>query len=444
MSSGSWDLDRKKIFSVAVFAGILLTFSWFVHVPEDKINNLTSRANSIEKQGLKPINLLAPDGQPPEKFVEPQVLSHSPEGYLAPKSTVGVQELLGLVKGFGDLINVPKDQLTEEFAKRDKEILEKTKEVYGNPSHFQLGQQCGGDGAAETFPPGSTTNAACGGEREYSIDGGGGSCNTDRQCFGTGFCFRRCYGYSHGGYCYCWVPSCLGKCKFQSYIWDSTGARDSGVPNAGNCACGATGGGESGIGFSFDSIGSGLLSGMGSNLLGGLSSGILDSLGSGVLSGLDSAVLSNLGSGVLSGLGNNLASGLSSSLLNGISPNLLNNLATNALQQTLGETLGSSILQQLGATTIQSLGSQLGINLSQGLSSQITGIIQQVAITGDLSSISSDQLISLGQNIGQTILQNTGSSGISGASQQAGSVLAQQLGKQVLTQLLKQAAKTKP
>lgn len=239
MRSETRDPNKKKLLGIAVLAAILLTFSWFIGVPEQKNNNLAIKKHDLGViVGFKIIPDY-PQGEPTKTFVEPKVLSHAPEGYLAPKSMEGVEELLRLVKGFGDLINVPKSRLTEEFARRDKEILEKTKEVYGNPSHFQLGEQCGGEGAAWTFPPGSTTKTACGGDPEYSYpnayySGGGGACNTDPPCFGTGFCFEECYDYGieGGGYCYCWVPSCLGVCGFQSYIWDSTN---------GTCGCGALG-----------------------------------------------------------------------------------------------------------------------------------------------------------------------------------------------------------
>lgn len=231
MGSEIRDSNKKKLLGVVILATILLTFSWFIRVPEQKNNNLATKKHDL---GIAEFKII-PDylqGEPTKTFVEPKVLSHAPEGYFAPKSMEGVEELLRLVKGFGDLINVPKSRLTEEFARRDKEILEKTKEVYGNPSHFQLGEQCGGEGAAFTFPPGSTTKTACGGESEFSIDGGGGTCNTDPPCFGTGFCFEECYSYESSSHCYCWVPSCLGVCGFQSYIWDSV---------TGTCGCGAIG-----------------------------------------------------------------------------------------------------------------------------------------------------------------------------------------------------------
>lgn len=163
-------------------------------------------------------------------FIEPKIAGEST--LLSPRSMKGVEELIGLLKGFGELINVSKDQLTEEFARRDAEIIKKTKEVYRNPEQFELGQQCGGEGAAFAFPPGGTTRAACGGDPEYSITGGGGSCNTDPECFGTGFCFFEFYCYLGGCYGYCWVPSCLGKCGFQSYLWDSVTK---------TCGCGAFG-----------------------------------------------------------------------------------------------------------------------------------------------------------------------------------------------------------
>jgi len=200
--------------------------------PKQTFADNTQSANEQLISDKKPIYLPEIFGNAP-KLQANQLISVK---LLAPRSMAGVNELLKLLEEFGDLINVPKDELTWEFTSRDKAILQKTKELYGNPTHFQLGEQCGGEGAADTYPPGSTTSTACGGEREYSVDGGGGSCNTDRQCFGTGFCFRTCYSYYAGSYCYCWVPSCLGVCGFESYIWDDVTK---------TCGCGATGGGVS-------------------------------------------------------------------------------------------------------------------------------------------------------------------------------------------------------
>lgn len=536
MGSETRDPNKKKLLGVVVLAVILLTSSWFIGVPENKIDKI---ANSSARISLNPrqntyVNFI--NDQPQSVFVEPQIESDRQSKLLAPVNWTGIQPLLDSLKGFGEKFTAPADVLSKDpsFVSQDLDIVRRTKKVYGNPSHFVLGEQCGLEGPVFAYPPGRNDfTTACGGTPAFSgipsttlntltdaigdilsettnldlttiqtissalsgnvsealggllsqglsqsgivdqlnniignqlgdaltnsglpqaiigsitsqvignvgdilggivgnalggIFGSGGSCNTDSACMFSGRCFRVIIRHR----LFCVVQSCYGACGNSTYIWDSV---------TGTCGCGNGGG----IGFSFDSIGSGLLSGLGSNLWGGLSSGILNSLGSSVLSGLGSSILSNLGSGILSGLGTNLASELSSGLLNGISSSLLGNLTTNALQQALGGTLGSSILQQLGTTAIQSLGSQLGVNLSQGLSSQITGVIQQVVTSGDLSGLSSGQLISLGQKIGQTILQNTGANGVSGASRQIGSGLAQQLGTQNLTQLLNQAVQT--
>lgn len=501
MGSKKLDFGGWKIRIGAFLTAILLTFSWFIGVPENKVENLASNRADFTLNSNPKINLDFHGGKPLEVFVEPKLLSHTSSGYIdvASKSISGVKGLLELTKGFGGLINVPQDQLSGAFSLLDKQILDKISEVYGGVA---LGEQCGLPGMAFTYPPGSDDfKTACGGTPAYSgipkipttalapisgiiedqlgkltnlssediktvssilsgniggtlgslisqglpknqiisqlndligsqlgstlgdlglgqsiiggitsqitgalgdaISGlvgdtlggvlgfGGRSCNTDKKCYFSGKCF---YVPLIG----CTVKSCYGKC-----------------------------GGSSSL--SLSSLGSGLISGLGSSLLGGVSSGLLGGLGGDLLSGLGSSAISSLGSGILSGLGSNLTSGLASGLLNGLGSNVL-----NGLTGSLGNALGSSVLQQLGGSAIQSIASQLGVNLSQGTISQISGIVQQVA-GGNLSNLSSSQLLSLGKQIGGAILKNVGSGAISNIAKQAGSSLAGQLGQQALS-----------
>jgi hypothetical protein len=161
---------------------------------------------------------------------------------LAPKSFAGVLELLELLRGFGELISSPAGQLTEKFRKQDIAILEKTKEVYGNPSHFVLGEQCGLSAGTFSFPPGvNDFYTACGGTPPIGGTEGapfvsGNTCNTDPPCYFTGFCFQEtyCYCYLKGDcscYSYCWEPSCYGWCRGGGYLWNSAG------DEAGKCGC---------------------------------------------------------------------------------------------------------------------------------------------------------------------------------------------------------------
>ena len=97
------------------------------------------------------------------------------------------------------------------FLARDQELVEKSQELLDvEQSGVRLGEQCGGRLGSLLYPPGRTTSAACGGEPAV----GSGTCFTDPQCFGSGFCF---YDPELG----CIVRSCLGKCNFRGYLWDS-------------------------------------------------------------------------------------------------------------------------------------------------------------------------------------------------------------------------------
>ena len=109
------------------------------------------------------------------------------------------------------------------FVSADIEVLKAVKSA--NPN-VALGEQCGEESKdGFSFPPGRNDfKTACGGTPAY----GGGSCNTDPECFYTGYCFYEFYCYLGGCYGYCWVPSCYGKCGKDGYIWDSI---------TGTCGC---------------------------------------------------------------------------------------------------------------------------------------------------------------------------------------------------------------
>ena len=142
-------------------------------------------------------------------------------GLRLPVSKDGIKELLKLLEGFGDYFNLPYEVLHDpnsEFALSDINIVKKTIEVYHNPVNVILGEECGLEGPTFTYPPGwNDITAACGGTPGF----GGTSCNTDSECYYTGFCFTHSYSYISGSWDYCWTPSCYGICGNSTYIWDS-------------------------------------------------------------------------------------------------------------------------------------------------------------------------------------------------------------------------------
>lgn len=148
---------------------------------------------------------------------------------LVPRDQVSVDSLIEALRSFGDFFKQSNESLIDpsgEFAKRDREVVQKTKAAFRNPEEFLLGEQCGLEGPTFSYPPGwNDVTAACGGTPGF----GGTSCNTDPPCYYTGFCFEECYTYIDDSYCYCWVPSCYGICGNSTYIWDSV---------TGTCGCG--------------------------------------------------------------------------------------------------------------------------------------------------------------------------------------------------------------
>lgn len=159
---------------------------------------------------------------------------------LPPRNQESLDRLVETLKGFGDYFARPFEELTDplgEFAAKDAEVMQQTKETFQNPSHFALGEQCGLPGAAFSYPPGSDVGAtACGGTPGF----GGTSCNTSPQCYFSGRCFYVCVHRR----CFCIVTSCYGKCgKSSAYIWDSV---------TGTCGCGKSGGEEGGDGENTD------------------------------------------------------------------------------------------------------------------------------------------------------------------------------------------------
>lgn len=160
----------------------------------------------------------------------PKIQANEATKWVEPIKVEGLEPLMDTLKGFGDLISQPFSELGagSEFAKKDAEIIQQTKEVFRNPANFTLGQECGLPGAAFTYPPGyDDIKTACGGTPGF----GGTSCNTSPQCYFTGKCFWVCTPNT----CNCYIPSCYGKCgKSSAYIWDSV---------THTCGCGANKGG---------------------------------------------------------------------------------------------------------------------------------------------------------------------------------------------------------
>jgi len=99
-----------------------------------------------------------------------------------------------------------------------------------DPTAVQLGEQCGGEGMleAETTSQASTP-MFCGGDIGY----GGETCNTDPQCYQSGYCTCTCRcgttgcscanGACSRTGCCCVTQSCYGYCHAPAiaYLWDS-------------------------------------------------------------------------------------------------------------------------------------------------------------------------------------------------------------------------------
>jgi len=108
-----------------------------------------------------------------------------------------------------------------------------------DPTAVQLGEQCGGEGMleAETTSQASTP-MFCGGDIGY----GGETCNTDPQCYQSGYCTCTCRcgttgcscanGACSRTGCCCVTQSCYGYCHAPAiaYLWDSISRQQ--------CGCG--------------------------------------------------------------------------------------------------------------------------------------------------------------------------------------------------------------